>query len=335
MVYVEVWIARKKSMTALSVAAVVPVFNKASTLPDIFACLEANRDSAGPGFVASFIDDGSTDDSWALVEAWALDKDWVVASRQANQGAGAARNAAVRATQASLLAFLDADDVWFPDHAQALWSTWQKHPEACLLSSSYERWVNGVRIRPPFFMVPDEGVVPFHFLSAAWGRMYAGTSSTGMPRAVFDAIGGFDVRLRNGQDRALWAEAALRGPVVRAGRVGAVWRTDTTNSLMSNAFTNRGMMFEHWLEERLEAIQRGDVAHPIPSALVQTHMREALAQDLFRFGGGHAARGEVERAEAYKAWLRRLGRGDLADRCDRIQLGDSPPGVLSGPDLPA
>ena len=60
------------------------------------------------------IDDGSPDQE-DIERALAPFAGRVRLLRQTNQGAGAARNAGIRATSAELIALLDADDRWLPD----------------------------------------------------------------------------------------------------------------------------------------------------------------------------------------------------------------------------
>src|SRR5664279_5423071 len=56
------------------------------------------------------VDDGSTDDTAAIAE-----RTGVRVIRQANGGPAAARNTAIRATDAEWIFLLDADDTAFPD----------------------------------------------------------------------------------------------------------------------------------------------------------------------------------------------------------------------------
>ena len=62
------------------------------------------------------VDDGSTDETKSLVECWP-DVHYL---HQQNQGAAAARNTGIQAARGDLLAFLDADDLWTPDHLRLL-----------------------------------------------------------------------------------------------------------------------------------------------------------------------------------------------------------------------
>src|SRR4029079_18011212 len=60
------------------------------------------------------VDDGSTDASAAIVEAYAHSDTRVRLLRQPNLGVAAARNFGAACTESEFLAFIDADDLWAP-----------------------------------------------------------------------------------------------------------------------------------------------------------------------------------------------------------------------------
>ena len=67
------------------------------------------------------IDDGSTDDTAAIAGRYCEQSRVAVRLiRQENQGLPAARNAGIREADGKWIAFLDADDVWQPDHLSSL-----------------------------------------------------------------------------------------------------------------------------------------------------------------------------------------------------------------------
>lgn len=104
-----------------TISVVIPVLNGASTISEQLAALA--RQTADP-FEVLVCDNGSTDDTKGVVEAW-MDRistlRWVDAS--AARGPAHARNAGIRAARGEILAFCDADDVvaddWLASHASA------------------------------------------------------------------------------------------------------------------------------------------------------------------------------------------------------------------------
>lgn len=94
----------------MRISVVVPLFNKEKTVARALASIAAQSVTDHEVLV---VDDGSTDQGAATVAAWKDSRVRLI--QQANGGPGAARNTGWRAGQASLVAFLDADDEWEPE----------------------------------------------------------------------------------------------------------------------------------------------------------------------------------------------------------------------------
>lgn len=99
-------------MTALSI--VVPVYNAEAHLPALLAGLAAQT-ARDVEFV--LVDDGSTDASASLVDAFARSDARARVIRQSNGGPSRARNAGIAASRGEAIAFADADDWVAPELA--------------------------------------------------------------------------------------------------------------------------------------------------------------------------------------------------------------------------
>lgn len=96
-----------------AVSVVTPVWNAAATLAETVASV---REQTFADWEMLLVDDGSTDGSRALAEALAAaDPRIRLLVQEANTGAAAARNRAIRAARGRFIAFLDADDLWRPE----------------------------------------------------------------------------------------------------------------------------------------------------------------------------------------------------------------------------
>ncbi|QDT14180.1 glycosyltransferase family 2 protein [Alienimonas californiensis] len=95
-------------MNNFSVSAVIPCYNGAAHLRKAVA--SALVQTVPPREVI-IIDDGSTDDSAAIAEAFG---DPVRVLRQLNSGESVARNRGIEEAVGTWVAFLDADDLWEP-----------------------------------------------------------------------------------------------------------------------------------------------------------------------------------------------------------------------------
>lgn len=98
-------------MSRTTISAVVPTFNRAALLT---RALRSVFDQRTAPLEIIVVDDGSTDDTRAVVESFADDR--VKYVYQSNSGVSAARNRGARVARGAWVAFLDSDDTWYPDH---------------------------------------------------------------------------------------------------------------------------------------------------------------------------------------------------------------------------
>ncbi|QQR86123.1 MAG: glycosyltransferase [Flavobacteriales bacterium] len=98
----------------MEVDVVIPLYNNAAYIIEALASVLAQTHLPARVFV---VDDGSTDDGPALVEAFIAahtEGHRVRLARQPNRGPNSARNHGLRLGNSPFVAFLDADDVWHP-----------------------------------------------------------------------------------------------------------------------------------------------------------------------------------------------------------------------------
>ena len=111
---------------------VMPVWNKEEY---VAATLTAALAQSFADFELIVVDDGSADRSMAIVRGF--DDPRIRILVQANAGPGRARNAGIAAARHDWIAFLDADDLWLPDHLDELDRIRSRHPEAGLIGTAF------------------------------------------------------------------------------------------------------------------------------------------------------------------------------------------------------
>ena len=91
------------------VSVIIPAYNAAQFIQRTIASV---LDQSHPELEVIVVDDGSVDDTPAIVEAIARNDSRVRLHRQANSGVSAARNAGIALARGDFIAPIDADDIW-------------------------------------------------------------------------------------------------------------------------------------------------------------------------------------------------------------------------------
>jgi len=117
------------------VDVIIPLYNKERT---ILRAVRSVQQQTYPHWRLIVVDDGSTDHGAQRVQQ--LNDSRIFLIRQDNQGPGAARNRGIEAAQAPYLAFLDADDQWYPDYLENGIAALESRPTASFAGTMYEEW---------------------------------------------------------------------------------------------------------------------------------------------------------------------------------------------------
>ncbi len=124
---------------APSVSVYMPVYNGAGLLGQTLDSLRAQTHT---DWELVAVDDGSSDDSWAVLQMYAERDDRIRPHRlEVNQGHHAASNIALERARGAYLARLDQDDLWCPRRLAAAVDLLDARPEIGYVHSGYARWL--------------------------------------------------------------------------------------------------------------------------------------------------------------------------------------------------
>jgi hypothetical protein len=166
------------------------------------------------------VDDGSVDNTGATIQQQFGSQIRYIF--QANQGPSAARNAGIRAATHDWVAFLDSDDVWLPDKL------------ACQVPLIQEKGVvlcysNAADMQRPtkddlFSMIgldidPEQSILNNPLEWIIKGSIGILTPACICAKAAVFKAGGFDERLRVGEDTMLWTRLAYEGAFALTSKV--------------------------------------------------------------------------------------------------------------------
>src|SRR5678815_3216150 len=197
--FLNVSAGRTENMNDL-VSVILPTYNRAHVLGRAIASVLAQTHQSLELIV---VDDGSTDDTAAVLDAITHDRLRVI-RLDANRGASCARNRGIAVAQGALVAFIDSDDVWTPDklaRQTAALTSRSDRVGLCVCSMEVDR--DGARHRVQY---QDEELDSNTAVTRIISGVGMGTPSWLARRDTLQAVGGFDESLPRMQDY----ECALR-----------------------------------------------------------------------------------------------------------------------------
>ncbi|MCB0208438.1 MAG: glycosyltransferase family 2 protein, partial [Anaerolineae bacterium] len=110
----------------MNVSIVIPAYNASETISKALESLLAQTYSH---WEAIIIDDGSSDNTQAIVENFKKQDTRFYLTNQSHLGGSAARNKGVKLAHYDWLLFLDADDWILPRHLELMTDTLRSNPD--------------------------------------------------------------------------------------------------------------------------------------------------------------------------------------------------------------
>ncbi|WP_108879404.1 glycosyltransferase [Anderseniella sp. Alg231-50] len=189
-----------------SVSIVTPVKNGSETIGRAIQSVLAQSE---PDFEMIVVDDGSDDDTVAIVSEFEDDRISCLGSA-GKSGANAARNDGIRQSRADLVMFLDADDELQPDAVRDRLTLMADHPDCEFALMSYQKAGSSSLIRR---VNSDRRATSSEMQMALMEyTIYIGSTGIVAKRSALDAANGWDETLKRLQDRDLLLRLSRVGP---------------------------------------------------------------------------------------------------------------------------
>lgn len=194
------------------ISVVIPLYNKAG---QVAHTLRSVLGQTFREFEVVIVDDGSTDGS--ADEARSVHDGRIRLVSQRNAGVSAARNRGVAEARYDLIAFLDADDEWKPTYLETQYNLYRKYPDCSLFACNYEFRNADGRVTPTILhKLPFEGeygILSNYFEVASCSHPPLWTSAVMVRKQALQAVGGFPVGIKSGEDLLTWARLAVAGKI--------------------------------------------------------------------------------------------------------------------------
>ena len=175
------------------------------------------------------VDDGSTDDSAAVVKSFTDGRIRFV--QQKHTGVSAARNRGYREAHHDLIAFCDADDEWCPFFLETIVQLYLKYSGCSIFATHYSYRGRDGTVRLPILRgVPRgawEGILDNYFSVAAKSDPPIWSSAVAVKKKALQSVGGFHEDVHSGEDLLLWATLAVRFHIAYTSKPSAIfWLRD-------------------------------------------------------------------------------------------------------------
>lgn len=201
-----------------SISVVIPVYNGAAT---IGRALESVFSQTYPAHETIVVDDGSSDDTGVIVSGYGGSVRYF---RQDNSGPSTARNRGVEMASGDWIAFLDADDWYYPDRLRLHAELIETQPDLDFVVGNFDyRGPDGTFLRHSMdatelghrlvarFGESGAGVIEGAEIGAYIAQQFSDTRTLTLPRETFRALGGFPAGLRICEDVIFLLRLCARG----------------------------------------------------------------------------------------------------------------------------
>jgi glycosyltransferase involved in cell wall biosynthesis len=243
-------------MNIPAVSVLMPVYNASRYLDEAVGSVLAQTFT---DFELIAINDGSTDDSLAILRRYELADNRVRVFSRPNQGITPTRIELVERSAAPLVAMMDADDVTHPDRLALQVGYMRDHPEVVLVGSRYS-YIDpdgrpaGTSIVP----VADGGADAWHMS----GRGCIVHQSTVMfRREEYSRVGGYSTAYPVAEDYDLWLRLAEVGPLAVLEGELVQYRIHPTSSVRRDPRSYDRYM---WQALREAVVRRGYQLESVP-----------------------------------------------------------------------
>lgn len=249
---------------------IIPCYNASQWIQ---TALESVSAQSGDDFEVIAVDDGSTDDTLTILNAYGRG---LRVLSQSNQGAGAARNYAISQAKGDYIAFLDADDVWFPWTLAIFRESIAEFGWPSIIAGTSLRFkmeselrVVGALSKPAFQLYAN------FYEAAADGFWFLLQGALAVKRGIFETCGGYAERRMNSEDTHLFMKFGM-APGFAAVRAPALfgYRMHEGNAIHKAGLNKQGCLYLI-AHEKSAGYPGGKPAQPIRRRVLAIQARAA------------------------------------------------------------
>jgi glycosyltransferase involved in cell wall biosynthesis len=273
------------NLSSTKISVIIPTYNRSHLIKD---AVESVLSQTYQDFELIIIDDGSTDNTREVLAEYGERLQYIY---QENQGRSAARNHGINLAKGEYIAFLDSDDVWFPDKLARQVPILESAPDNVVLVHGYKCIVDK-NLQP----IPgwELKLRKLYTLAERGEETYENylhsncifTSTILARKAAIIEISGYDTSTQGVEDLDFYLRLLLLNYnfafISEPPLIKYRWHGDNTNQLSSNY--SYLQVYEKHLDECLK------LDNPVRIAQAQNLLYQALAKTHYRLSNYHRSR---------------------------------------------
>lgn len=219
------------------ISVVIPLYNKGFIISET---LESVLAQTFTDFEIVIVNDGSTDNSFEIVSQYTDNR--IRLYNQENKGVSKTRNAGIEYSKSELIAFLDADDYWHPNHLEELYQLYIDFPNCGLYASRYFMKISEENtIKTTYIQAVSDnfrGILPDYFLASMQYRVGL-TSAVAIPKKIVQGNFLFNPELNGQEDLELFTKIAIHKTVAITNKYTVEYNFAIENQLSKIQFIQK------------------------------------------------------------------------------------------------
>ena len=210
-----------------SISVVIPTYNRGALIEKTVASV-LNQDLPPEEVEVLIVDDGSTDDTWDVLQQLYGNQAQVRLFRLENGGVARARNFGLEQARGEFIAYLDHDDLWLPAKLRLQRDILLQHPEIGVVCCLWHDRTEDGEIIPGHQILqadPKWNLPHGHIFGRLLRNNFIVSMTIPMLRtALLQEVGGLDVAMVPCDDWDLWIRLAQRCQFGVVREVGAIYQ---------------------------------------------------------------------------------------------------------------
>lgn len=209
-------------------SVIIPLYNKEKSIE---ATIKSVLNQTFKTFELIIINDGSTDNSLQVVNKIIDDRIVIIDKR--NGGVSSARNQGIKNSKFSWIAFLDGDDLWYPDFLHTISSSIIENSKTLIVAPGFELVDKSGTVVQKRCVIENMYCNYFEAINSV-GISIVHSSSICINKQCFLEVGYFNEQLTHGEDIEMWERLGKKYKFLFVSKVVSRYMQDTENRSVQN-----------------------------------------------------------------------------------------------------